>query len=105
MIPAILASKLTGGAPKRNRAVAWFTRWAIRCAAVALALGVANTTHAALYFDWQNPPSGDRPDFIPSPFLSDSNAAAVDALLASYKAAGRPLAVKINTTLADNGPA
>jgi len=51
------------------------------------------------FFDWSVPAETGGTNYIPSPFLSDQNVAAVDSFLAAQQAAGNRLAVKVNTSL------
>jgi hypothetical protein len=77
------------------------------CVAVLATVGVAATAQAATspqFFDWSVPTESGGPNYTPSPFLNDSNFAAVDAFLAARAAnSSNLLAVKVNTPLKSAG--
>ena len=55
----------------------------------------AQSTPSAGFFDWDTTSNPTTTNYTASPFLNNSNAASVGAVLAASQAAGKPLAVKI----------
>ena len=77
------------------------------CVAVLAAAGTAATAQAAVspqFFDWSVPTESGGPNYTPSPLLTDSNFAAVDAFLATQAAIpGNLLALKVISPITSNG--
>ena len=77
------------------------------CAAILAAMGVAATAQAAAspqFFDWSVPAESGGPNYTPSPFLTNTNFASVDAFLATQAATpGNLLALKVNSPITSAG--
>jgi hypothetical protein len=73
---------------------------AFLCAVLGMSSAAsAQSAPARGFFDWGENTNPTAPNFTASPFLTNSNASQVAAVLAASQAAGKPLAVKVTEPL------